>query len=270
MKIRIKQDVELPRAKARRYPPHHRAFLSEIVSELEQNGFVRRNPNACCSSPALVVSKLGKHGFRMTVDLRAVNAITILSSWPMPIFEVVMAHLSGATRFAVLDAFKGYWQFPVDPDCQEYLSFMTHDGVFTSDRVIQGSTDAVDHFQAGMQEAIGNELLYSSVLIWIDDLLVKAKSDDDLVQALRKVFERLRLFGIKLNATRCVLYTTEAKWCGRTISERGVAYDRAMIEGLVALPLPVTAADLQKFVCGLSWMRTSIPRFSTIIAPLQD
>ena len=39
-----------------------------------------------------------------------------------------MAHLSGATRFAVLDAFKGYMQFPVDPDCQEYLSLMTHDG----------------------------------------------------------------------------------------------------------------------------------------------
>ena len=53
-------------------------------------------------------------------------------------------------------------------------------------------------FQVGMQEALG-EYLYKIVLLWIDDLLVYAKTAEELVEDLNLVLKRLDSFGIKLN-----------------------------------------------------------------------
>ena len=72
-----------------------------LIGELEANSMIRRNTTARCATPVLVVAKPGDRGFRMTVDLRAVNAITIPIAWPMPIFEVVLEYLRGASRFEV-------------------------------------------------------------------------------------------------------------------------------------------------------------------------
>ena len=94
----------------------------------------------------------------MTVDLRVINEDTEPVSWPMPSLEIVLGRLAGASYFATLDAYKGYWQFPLAKESQELLSFMTDEGVYTPTRVIQGATDAVACFQAGMQEALGDYL----------------------------------------------------------------------------------------------------------------
>ena len=61
----------------------------------------------------------------------------------MPSLEVVLSRLAGAAYFATLDAYKGYWQFSLAPESQEYFSFMTEEGVYTPNRIIQGATDAV-------------------------------------------------------------------------------------------------------------------------------
>ena len=105
-----------------------------------------------------------------------------------------------------------------------------------------------------MQEAL-EPLLYRNVLIWIEDVLVYANSDDEFLQALRSVFDRLRHYGIKLNANRCILYTLKAHWCGRVISENGIEFNEDMTQGLIDLEEPHTAAQLQHFLCGMNWIR---------------
>ena len=87
----------------------------------------------------------------MTIDLRYPNSQLVKIAGTMPILEVVLQYLQGAEFFSTLDAFKGYWQFPLDPQMAGVLSFMTDRGVFTPKRLIQGCTDSVFMFQAGMQ-----------------------------------------------------------------------------------------------------------------------
>ena len=164
--------------------------------------------------------------------------------------EVALGQLTGAAYFAVFDAFKGYWQFPVEEDSQELLSFMTDAGVYTPNRIIQGATDAVACFQAGMQDALG-ELLYQGVLLWIDDLILYGKSPDELMERIHLTLTKLNERGIKLNASRCRFFEREAKWCGRIILENGVRFDDEMIAALKRLPTPTNAAELQQFLCAM-------------------
>lgn len=72
----------------------------------------------------------------MVVDLRGLNLVLEPNAWPMHILDVVLHSLKGSKCFDVLDASKGCWQFPVDEDSQELLSFMTDFGVFSSNRII--------------------------------------------------------------------------------------------------------------------------------------
>ena len=56
-----------------------------------------------------------------------------------------------------------------------------------------------------MEECLG-DLLYRSVLLWLDDILGYAKSDQELLQSLEAVFVKLREYNIKLNALRCCCF----------------------------------------------------------------
>ena len=68
-------------------------------------------------------------------------------------------------------------------------SFVTHEGVFTPTRLLQGHQDSVMAFQSVMEDAMG-DLLYKNVLVWIDDLLAFASGVDSLFDALEKIFSR--------------------------------------------------------------------------------
>jgi hypothetical protein len=67
-----------------------------------------------------------------------------------------------------------------------------------------------------------------------------------------------------------MLYAAVVRWCGRLVSGTGVRFDPRRIQGLLEMAAPETRADLQQFVCAVTWMRTSIPSFVDLISPLQD
>src|SRR5438552_3700952 len=81
---------------------------------------IYENHKSLWCSNALVVPK-GK-GFRMANDARYTNAHILHTQWPMPILEVCLMHLSKKQFFSTIDLFKGYWQFPLHEDSQEYFS----------------------------------------------------------------------------------------------------------------------------------------------------
>ncbi len=98
LRVRLKQGARPVRSRARRYPAEHREFMRQHVEALLEAGLVYRNPGSRWSSPPLIVKK-GGGGFRMTVDVRAVNAQTEATQRPMPLLEVVLDHVQGATVF---------------------------------------------------------------------------------------------------------------------------------------------------------------------------
>jgi hypothetical protein len=63
--------------------------------------------------------------------------------WPMPMLEVALDHVGGASVFFSPDFFKGYWQFQLHEDSQERFSFLTDQGIYTPTRVLMGGSDSM-------------------------------------------------------------------------------------------------------------------------------
>ena len=99
---------------------------------------------------------------------------------------------------------------PLHENSQEYFLFVTPFGVYSSERVIMGTTDAVAHCQGAV-----------TTVAWLDDLLghAKSKSEAELLEILRQVLERCEKFGLKLYPGKCQSFRTSVVWCGRQISE---------------------------------------------------
>jgi RNase H-like domain found in reverse transcriptase/Reverse transcriptase (RNA-dependent DNA polymerase) len=162
----------------------------------------------------------------------------------------------------------GYWQPPLARESQECQSFITPNGVYSPTRVLHGTTNAVTHLQAVLQEAFVS--LEDNLFAWLDDLLLHAESIRHLLVHLRALFSLCRRFNLKLHPGKCVLFASVIRWCGRLISSEGSKFDPRRIQGLLDMTPPSTGADLQQFKCALNWMRTAIPSFSALVSPLHQ
>ncbi|GMF28513.1 unnamed protein product [Phytophthora fragariaefolia] len=267
LRVQLKPHATPVRCSARRYAPMERAFMDAHLAELEDLGLVYRNYSSRWALAPRIVPKPPPADFRMCIDSRAVNDIGM--QWPMPQLDAVITHVAGAKVFFIFDWFRGYWQLPLHPDSQEIFTFMTHRGMYTPTRVPMGAKDAVAYCQS-VVELIFGDLLYSGVLVWLDDILGYAESEEELMELLEKVLQRCAKFGVKLNPAKCQFFVKEVTWCGKVISADGVTHSPERVQGLVDLASPTTAADLQQFVCAINWMRASIPEFACVTAPLYD
>ncbi|GMF25827.1 unnamed protein product [Phytophthora fragariaefolia] len=159
--------------------------------------------------------------------------------------------------------------FRAKPRNQELMSFISEDTVYSPTRVPQGAMDSSVHFQNQMQKIFA-DVLYTSLLLWIDDILVHAKSARTLLDALRIFFDRVRKHGLRLSAVKSCLFKKTAKWCGRMISGEGISHDPARLHALATLPLPSTGADLQQFLCAAGWLRDTLLDYARVARPLHD
>ena len=158
---------------------------------------------------------------------------------------------------------------PLAREFQEIFSFMTDRGVFTPTRSIQGALNSATQFQARMNE-IFVDLLYKSVIIWIDDLLGHADSEDGWFSVLERVLHLANSYDLKLNIDKCNLFLRQVKFCGRIFRPEGVSHDPNRVKALCAMNIPEKANELQQLLMASQWMSRSIPEYNKIVSPLQD
>ncbi|OWZ00224.1 Retroelement [Phytophthora megakarya] len=92
-------------------------------------------------------------------------------------------------------------------------------------------------------------MLYTSIVIWIDDLLVFADDIDDYVVKLEEFFDLVAAYGLNLSAKTSSIYQQSVKWCGRIINNDGDSHDPARVDVLRSMSYPETAGLLQQFLC---------------------
>ncbi|GMF51975.1 unnamed protein product [Phytophthora fragariaefolia] len=227
LRIKLVDDAKPFRARARRYAPAQHKFLREYAKRFEQLGLIRQNNQSHWACAAVPVAKPKSPGeFRMTIDYRPVNAMTVPIACSAQDVVDSAEEAEGAYGFADFDMPKGFWQLPLHPDSQAIMSFVTTDTVYTPNRVAQGATDSATHFQNEMQRVHAKHL-YKNLLVWIDDILVYAKDAPTFIEALKKFFDTCRARRLKLSVSKSCLFQKEIRWCGRIFIGAGIRHDPA-------------------------------------------
>jgi hypothetical protein len=109
----------------------------------------------------------------------------------------------------------------------------------------------------------------SNIKVWLDDCLLHTETEFGLLATLNVIFKKCRENGLKLHASRCMLFATTVRYCGRFITKDGVRLDPKNMEALQTMQEPQNGADFVQYVAAVDWMRSVIPNYSKRVAPLQ-
>ena len=114
-----------------------------------------------------------------------------------------MERMAGARHFSCIDLKSGFWQVQMDEESRQYTAFTVGSmGVYELLRMPYGLCNAPAKFQHLMQNCFG-ELNLMYTLIYLDDVIVYSKTEEEHLVCLRTVLEQFMEQGLKLKPSKC-------------------------------------------------------------------
>lgn len=175
------------------------------------------------ASPTLAVPKRVSNKLRFTVDLRVSDKQTVPVASAIPDLEGMYRSVVGSTVFAKIVMCHAYCQIPLDPESQYIMSIQIPLGLFAPTGILQGSNDAGNHFQS-VTSLVFNEI-DSNLLQWLDNFLLHAKSEKDLLRITTLFFSKCHEKGFRVHANKTTIFSKAVRFCRRKLDASGIIFD---------------------------------------------
>jgi hypothetical protein len=248
-------------------PPNELAELKDQLQELRDKGFIRpsSSPWGCLT---LFVKKKDQT-LRMCVDYRPLNEVTIKSKYPLPRIDLLFDQLAGANVFSKIDLRSGYHQIKIRPEDIPKTTFTTRYGLYEYLVMSFGLTNASAHFMY-LMNSVFMPKLDKFVVVFIDDILVYSKSEEEHAEHLRVVLTRLRDHQLYAKFSKCEFWLREVQFLGHVLSAEGVAVDPGKVKDILNWKPPISVHEVRSFLAMAGYYRRFIPDFSKVAKPITE
>ncbi|GJV84636.1 putative nucleotidyltransferase, ribonuclease H [Tanacetum coccineum] len=212
-----------------RLAPSELEELSGQLKELQDNGFIRPS-SLPWGAPVLFVKK--KDGsFRMCIDYREFNKLTIKNRYPLPRIDDLFDQLQGSQFFSKINLRSRYHQLRVYEDDIPKTTFRTRYGHFKFTVMPFGLTNALAVFM-DLMNRVCRPYLDKFVIVFIDDILINSKTWEDHVEHLRLVLELLKKEKLYAKFSKCEFWLREVQFLRHVINGNGIHVDPSKIEAV--------------------------------------
>ena len=244
----VLKDLDTPPFKEhfhRILPPH----LDEVREHLKlmlDAGVIQPSNSPWFNAVVLVRKKDGLLCF--CIDFRKLNSLTVKDSHPLPHICETLESLTGATHYLTFDMNSGFWQVPMDEESKQYMAFMLDSmGLYECESMPFGLCNAPPTFQRLMLNCLG-ELNLTYCLIYLDDVIVFSWTEEEHLEMMHVVFDRLREHGLKLKPSKCDVFKMEINYLAHHVSKKGVLPSKKNLEAIAECPPPDTYTKVKSFV----------------------
>uniref|UniRef100_A0A2N9INC7 RNA-directed DNA polymerase n=1 Tax=Fagus sylvatica TaxID=28930 RepID=A0A2N9INC7_FAGSY len=222
VEAQITQEVKKLLAAGFIKPIQHPRWLSNIVPVKKKNGQIR-----CC------------------VDFRNLNKACPKDEFPLPNMDLLIDSAAGHAMFSFMDGFSGYNQIRMSTRDAEKTAFRTPIGNFYYTVMPFGLKNAGATYQRTMT-AMFHDMMHKEIEDYVDDIVVKSKKREDHLGILRKVFDRCRLYKLKMNPLKCAFGVSAGKFLGFLVHNRGIDVDPAKASAVATMKAPTSHKELKK------------------------
>ncbi|GJR74881.1 putative reverse transcriptase domain-containing protein [Tanacetum coccineum] len=217
-----------------RLAPSEMRELSVQLQELLEKGFIRPSSSPW-GAPVLFVKK--KDGsFRMCIDYRELNKLTIKNRYPLPRIDDLFDQLQGSSVYSKIDLRSGYHQLRIKEEDIPITAFRTRYG----------------HFE------------FQFVIVFIDDILVYSKDEEEYEKHLKIILELLKKERLYAKFSKCDFWLDSIQFLGHVIDRSGVHVDPTKIKAIKSWATPTMPTELDKKDKKYEWEKEEKEAFQTL------
>ncbi|GJY44728.1 putative reverse transcriptase domain-containing protein [Tanacetum coccineum] len=244
-----------------RLAPSEMKELSEQLQELSDKGFIRPSSSPW-GAPVLFVKK--KDGsFRMCIDYRELNKLTVKNRYPLPRIDDLFDQLQGSSIYSKIDLRSGYHQLRVREQDIPKTAFRTRYGHYEFQVMPFGLTNAPAVFM-DLMNRVCKPYLDKFVIVFIDDILIYSKDEREHEEHLKAILELLKKEKLYAKFSKCEFWIPKVQFLGHVIDSRGIHVDPAKIESIKDWASPKTPTEIRQFLGLAGYYRRFIEGFSKI------
>ncbi|GJU37185.1 putative reverse transcriptase domain-containing protein [Tanacetum coccineum] len=248
-----------------RLAPSKMKELSEQLQELSDKGFIRPSSSPW-GAPVLFVKK--KDGsFRMCIDYRELNKLTVKNRYPLPRIDDLFDQLQGSSIYSKIDLRSGYHQLRVREQDIPKTAFRTRYGHYEFQVMPFGLTNAPAVFM-DLMNRVCKPYLDKFVIVFIDDILIYSKDEKEHEEHLKAILELLKKEKLYAKFSKCEFWIPKVHFLGHVIDSRGIHVDPAKIESIKDWASPKTPTEIRQFLGLAGYYRRFIEGFSKIAKPM--
>ena len=241
------------------------AELKDQIQDLLDKGYIHPSTSPWGAPITFVPKKDG--GTRMCVDYRALNEVTIKNKYPPPRIEDLFDQLKGACVFSKIDLRLGYHQLKIRASDIPKTAFVSRYGLYEYTVMSFGLTNAPAYFMYLMNKVF-MDYLDKFVVVFIDDILVFSRNEEEHEEHLRLVLQRLRENQLYAKLSKCEFWLKEVSFLGHVISEGGVSVDPGKVRDVLEWEVPQNVSEIRSFLGMAGYYRRFIEGFSKIARPM--
>ncbi|GJU82254.1 putative reverse transcriptase domain-containing protein [Tanacetum coccineum] len=248
-----------------RLAPAEMQELSTQLQELSDRGFIRPSSSPW-GAPVLFVKK--KDGsFRMCIDYRELNKLTVKNRYPLPRIDDLFDQLQGSRVYSKIDLRSGYHQLRVREEDISKTAFRTRYGHYEFQVMPFGLTNAPAVFM-DLMNRVCKPYLDRFVIVFIDDILIYSKSRKEHEGHLKLILNLLKKEELYAKFSKCEFWLSKVQFLGHVIDSEGIHVDPAKIEAIKDWASPKTPTEIRQFLGLAGYYRRFIEGFSKIARPM--
>jgi hypothetical protein len=263
-KIPLKPECKPVKQALRRMKPEIILKIKEEVEKQLKAGFLSTvTYSDWVANIVPIPKKDGK--VRMCVDYRDLNRANPKDNFPLPHIDTLVDNTTTNAVFSFMDGFSGYNQIKMAEEDKSKTAFVTHWGTFVYDVMPFGLKNAGATYQRAMVTLFHN-MIHHEIEVYMDDMIAKSRTTQDHLIDLRKLFQRLKKYQLRLNPN--TFGVTSGKLLGFIVSGRGIKIDPAKVQAIRNMPAPRTKKEIRSFLGRINYIARFITQLTATCEPL--
>nr|GEZ67110.1 putative reverse transcriptase domain-containing protein [Tanacetum cinerariifolium] len=223
-----------------RLAPSEMKELVKKLQELYEKGFIRPS-SLPWGAPVLFIKKKDC-SFRMCIDYRELNKLTVKNRYPLPRIDDLFDQLRCSSVYSKIDLRTGYHQLRIREEDIPITTFRTRYGYYEFRVMPFGLTNAPVVFM-DLMNRVCKPYLDKFVIVFIDDILIYSKDKEEHEVHLKTILELLKREQLYAKFSKCDFWLESVQFLGHVIDSEGVYVDPAKITAIKNWATPTTSTE---------------------------
>ncbi|GJT19437.1 reverse transcriptase domain-containing protein [Tanacetum coccineum] len=243
-RLNVRKGCQPVRQKKRGQAAERNVAINDEVSKLVTAGIMREvHYHDWLSNPVMV--KKSDNSWRMCVDFKDLNKACPKDGYHLPEIDWKVESLCGFSFKCFLDAYKGYHQIQMAEEDEEKTAFITNQGIFCYTKMPFGLRNAGATYQRLVDKTFHGQI-GRNLEVYVDDLVIKSRTEDEVVRDIEETFKTLRKINMKLNPKKCTFGVEEGMFLGYQVNTKGIKICPDKVDAVLSLQSPKCLKDVQR------------------------